>query len=424
MLCSEIISNIEKGVLDGRFKELYGEDAVTAQRLRYKAAGESFLSLYGDGETVVLSVSGRSEISGNHTDHNKGCVLAASVDVDIIAFAKKSGDGVVRVKSAGFDEDVCDLSLKEHGDIRYSSRAIIYGVEDGFKKKGYVTGGFSAYTTSTVLKGSGLSSSAAFEDMIGYIFSVLYNGSAVPAVEIAKISRYAENEFFGKPCGLMDQVACAVGGFVFIDFGGDEPVIERIPFNLSAAGYDLCIVNTGGNHADLNEDYASVPAEMKAVAGLFGKKVLRGLTEEDIYEHLPYIREKLGDRAALRAIHFIRENFRVNVQRHALLEGDIGTFLGRVRASGDSSYKYLQNVYTVKNPEEQGLSLALCVTERLLGGNGVFRVHGGGFAGTIQAFVPHRKTADYKKDIEKIFGAGSCTVLHVRAEGLAPVVKE
>ena len=203
----------------------------------------------------------------------------------------------------------------------------------------------------------------------------------------------------------------------------EEPVIEKVPFDLCAAGYDLCIVNTGGNHADLNEDYASVPSEMKAVAGLFGKKVLRGLTEEDICGHLPYIREKLGDRAALRAIHFIRENERVIRQRDALRSGDTDTFLEYVKSSGDSSYKYLQNVYTVKNPSEQGLSLALCVTEKLLEGKGASRVHGGGFAGTIQAFVPSGMTADYKEKIEKIFGKGSCTVLHVRAEGLAPVVK-
>ena len=342
MFIPEIIDHIENGFADGRFAALYGADRIGEQRKRYTDAVRAFEALYGDGDCRILSVSGRSEISGNHTDHNRGCVLAASVDVDIIAVVKKTDGGVIRVKSKGFDEDVCPLrGVPDKKSVRYSSKAIIYGVCDGFEKRGYETGGFSAYTTSTVLKGSGLSSSAAFEDMIGYILSVLYNGDSVSDVEIAKISQYAENEFFGKPCGLMDQVACAVGGFVYIDFGGDEPEITPVPFDLTAAGYDLCIVNTGGNHADLNEDYASVPAEMKSVAALFGKEVLRGLTEADIISRLPEIREKLGDRAALRAIHFVRENDRVVKQKDALLRGDADTFLSLAKGSGDSSYKYL-----------------------------------------------------------------------------------
>ncbi|MBO4423470.1 MAG: galactokinase [Clostridia bacterium] len=424
MFIPEIIDHIENGFADGRFAALYGADRIGEQRKRYTDAVRAFEALYGDGDCRILSVSGRSEISGNHTDHNRGCVLAASVDVDIIAVVKKTDGGVIRVKSKGFDEDVCPLrGVPGKKSVRYSSKAIIYGVCDGFEKRGYETGGFSAYTTSTVLKGSGLSSSAAFEDMIGYILSVLYNGDSVSDVEIAKISQYAENEFFGKPCGLMDQVACAVGGFVYIDFGGDEPEITPVPFDLTAAGYDLCIVNTGGNHADLNEDYASVPAEMKSVAALFGKEVLRGLTEADIISRLPEIREKLGDRAALRAIHFVRENDRVVKQKDALLRGDADTFLSLAKGSGDSSYKYLQNVYTTKNPSEQGLSLALCVTEGLLSGRkAAYRVHGGGFAGTVQAFVPRGFTQTYKTETEKIFGKGSCSVLHVRAEGTADII--
>ena len=424
MLCSELVSYFENGGADKRFAELYGEKNIIKQRQRYKDAARNFLSLYGDGECVVLSVSGRSEISGNHTDHNKGCVLAASVDVDIIAVVKKTDDGTVRVKSEGFEEDVCPLDkIPNMKKILYSSKAIIYGVCDGFRRKGYETGGFCAYTTSTVLKGSGLSSSAAFEDMMGYILSVLYNGGAVPDVEIAKISQYAENEFFGKPCGLMDQVACAVGGFVYIDFGGYDPEIIPVPFDLSAAGYDLCIVNTGGNHADLNEDYASVPAEMKGVAAVFGKKALRGLKEDDIISKLPEIREKLGDRAALRALHFIRENERVKEQKDALQNKDIDRFLMLAKESGDSSYKYLQNVYTTKNPYEQGLSLALCMTEGFLkGSKGAYRVHGGGFAGTVQAYVPAELTDEYKAYMERIFGTDSCSVLHVRAEGTARIV--
>ena len=421
MLGSEFLKYLENGGADGRFAALYGKDAVAAQKSRYAEACTQFLSRYGDGEVRVLSVSGRSEISGNHTDHNKGKVLAASVDVDVIAVAKPSDNGVIRVKSRGFDEDVCKPGAAKKS-ARYTSAAIIEGVADGFVKNGFKVGGFDAYTTSTVLKGSGLSSSAAFEDMIGFILSELYNGGSVDDVTIAKISQYAENEFFGKPCGLMDQIACAVGGFVYIDFGGDQPEVVPTPFDLTAAGYDLCVVNTGGSHADLNEDYASVPGEMKAVAALFGRPVLRGLTEEDIYGRLPEIREKLGDRAALRAIHFIRENERVERQRKALADGDLNTFFELVRASGDSSFKYLQNVYTVKDTVEQGLSLALCVTDAFLGRRGAYRVHGGGFAGTIQAFVPSDMTPDYREKIEKIFGKGSCSVLRVRSEGTAVIV--
>lgn len=424
MLCSDLISYIENGGADPRFAALYGEKNIMRQRARYASAAREFKALYGDGKCTVLSVSGRSEISGNHTDHNKGCVLAASVDVDIIAFVMKTDDGVIRVKSEGFDEDVCPLdSVPLMKDLRYSSKAIIYGVCDGFAKRGYKTGGFCAYTTSTVLKGSGLSSSAAFEDMMGYILSVLYNDDKVDGVETAKISQYAENEFFGKPCGLMDQVACAVGGFVYIDFEGEQPKITPVPFDLTAAGYDLCIVNTGGNHADLNEDYASVPSEMKGVAAVFGKSVLRGLTEDDIIEKMPKIREKLGDRAVLRAIHFIRENERVKEQKNALLNSDIDGFLRLVKESGDSSYKYLQNVYTTKNPSEQGLSLALCMTEGFLKGyKAAYRVHGGGFAGTVQAYVPSSLTDKYKAYMERIFGVNSCSVLHVRAEGTAKII--
>ncbi len=424
MLISQLISYFESGEADARFTELYGEKNIMRERARYASAARSFKELYGDGECVVLSVSGRSEISGNHTDHNKGRVLAASVDVDIIAVVMKTDDAVIRVKSEGFDEDVCPLgNVPDLKDLRYSSKAIIYGVCGGFEKRGYKTGGFRAYTTSTVLKGSGLSSSAAFEDMMGYVLSVLYNDDKVSDVEIAKISQYAENEFFGKPCGLMDQVACAVGGFVYIDFGGDEPEIIPVPFDLTAAGYDLCIVNTGGNHADLNEDYASVPAEMKGVAAVFGKKALRGLTEEDITEKLPEIREKLGDRAVLRAIHFIRENERVLEQKNALLNSDTDRFLQLAKESGDSSYKYLQNVYTNKNPFEQGISLALCMTEGFLKGyKAAYRVHGGGFAGTVQAYVPASLTDEYKSYMERIFGKNSCSVLHVRAEGTARII--
>lgn len=421
MLCSEIILSVRDGKYDERLICLYGKEALELQKERICRAAEAFIKLYGDREARLFSTTGRSEISGNHTDHNHGCVLAASIDLDVIAVAAKTDDNIIRIKSEGFEEDVCPLGSNDFK--KYSSAAIIYGVCDGFKKAGAKTGGFCAYTTSSVLKGSGLSSSAAFEDTVGFILSQLYNGGKVDNVAIAKISQYAENKFFGKPCGLMDQVACAVGGFVFIDFEEAEPKITPIKFDLAGAGYDLCIVNTGGNHADLNEDYASVPAEMKAVAAFFGKEVLRGITRERLIENAPLLREKLGDRPILRAMHFINENERVIKQRDALIKGDFETFLSLVKESGDSSYRFLQNVYTVKNPNEQGLSLALCISEQLLcGGKGVCRVHGGGFAGTVQAFVKRDFTKEYKTQIEKVFGKGSCSVLSVRAEGTAVIV--
>lgn len=421
MITTELIKRINGGEYDATLKELYGD--VSAARERYESAVRSFEKYYGAGDVGIFSVAGRSEISGNHTDHNKGCVLAASVSVDIIAVAAKTDDGVVRIKSEGFDEDVCDLSLPFDKTKRYTSEAIIRGVSDGFEKKGYKTGGLRAYTTSTVLKGSGLSSSAAFEDCVGLLLSEMYNGGSVAAVEIAKIAQYAENEFFGKPCGLMDQVACANGGFVFIDFENAEPNIVPIAFDISKEGYDLCIVNTGGNHADLNEDYASIPRDMKNVASLFGRPVLRGLTEWDIYSRQSEIRERFGDRALLRAVHFVRENERVVSQKNALLKGDINAFLEGAKSSGRSSYQYLQNVYTVKNVDEQGLSLALCVTEGLLNGTGAaWRVHGGGFAGTVQVFVPREHTEAYKREIEKIFGKDSCKILFVRAKGACRVI--
>ena len=420
MICSDLILSIQNGEYDERLVSLYGKTSLTKEKERVCRAIREFSKLYGDVDARVFSTTGRSEISGNHTDHNHGCVLAASVDLDIIAVACKTDDNIIRVKSEGFDEDVCPLGS---GDFKkYSSAAIIYGVCDGFEKSGAKIGGFRAYTTSSVLKGSGLSSSAAFEDMTGFILSELYNEGKVDNVKIAKISQYAENEFFGKPCGLMDQVACAVGGFVFIDFGKEEPLITPIKFDLAGAGYDLCIVNTGGNHADLNEDYASVPSEMKAVAACFGKETLRGIKREELLSESAQLRQKLGDRPLLRAFHFINENERVVKQRDALMNGDFGTFLSLVKESGDSSFRFLQNVYTNKNPNEQGLSLAICISENILGDNGVCRVHGGGFAGTVQAFVKRGFTDEYKTQIEKVFGKGSCSVLSVRAEGTAVII--
>lgn len=433
-----LLSAIDGGDLDAACEALGHAGDTAARRARVRGVVETFAARYGfDREVALFTVAGRSELSGNHTDHNHGCVVAASISLDILCVASPRPDGVIRLYSEGFGEDVVELSDQNTPDpaLYGTSAALIAGVAAGFVKDGYVVGGFDACTVSNVFKGSGLSSSAAFEDMVGTVLSHLYNGGAVDAVTVAKLSQYAENVYFGKPCGLMDQVACAVGGIVAIDFADPTaPVIEPIDFNMTAAGYHLCIVNTGGNHADLTDDYASVPAEMKAVAAMFGQSVLRDVEEEAVIAALPAIRAEVGDRAALRALHFFAENRRVAAQKKALLsavaaanEGNIPArdaaldeFFGHVLASGRSSFCYLQNVYTTKNVAEQGLSLALCLCESLLGGQrAAYRVHGGGFAGTIQAFVPTHLVDKFTALMDATFGAGATADLRIRSVGAA-----
>ena len=422
MNLQNIKNALQTGELDARLSQVYGADAVVAQRSRYLAAIDSFAALFGsDRDVSLFSVSGRSELSGNHTDHNHGCVVAASINLDIIAVASANNSSIIRVKSEGFGMDEVDIAAYSTPDpaMFATSASIIAGMSAQFTACGLATGGFDAYTTSDVLKGSGISSSAAFEDMIGNILNHLYNDGKVDNVEIAKMSQKAENQFFGKPCGLMDQVACAHGGIVAIDFADPlAPVIRGIPFDITGAGYALCIVNTGGNHADLTDDYASIPAEMKAVAAYFGKKVLREVDEADVIAAIPALREQLGDRAILRALHFFSENKRVLAQTDALLSDDLDAFLSHVCTSGQSSFCYLQNIYTTKAPNEQGLSLALCLAERVLSGKrAAWRVHGGGFAGTIQAFVPVEYVEEFRATMDSALGAGACLPLHIRQIG-------
>ncbi len=409
-----------KDVMD----KIYANRSAASVQARYNAAFDEFESIYGEADALsVFSVAGRSEICGNHTDHNYGKVLAASIDLDIIAIVKKTNDNTIRVKSAGFPEDTVSLDqLTPVFEDTGRSAALIRGVCDGFMKNGHAIGGFTAYTTSDILGGSGLSSSAAFEDMIGTILNYLYNDGAIDYIEISKISQYAENVHFGKPCGLMDQVACAAGGFVTIDFEDPKkPIAERIAFDLSEKGYSLCIVNTGGSHANLTDDYAAVPAEMKAVAGYFGKPVLRGLTETDIIANTAALRKEYGDRAVLRALHFLRENQRVERMLKALANGNTAEFLTIIKESGNSSANLLQNYYSPKAPNEQGITLACAIASEILGDDGAWRVHGGGFAGTMQAFVPHGKMENFRKTMETVFGAGAVTELSVRPLGACAV---
>ena len=425
MKTKALISFIQNKGADEALARIYGEENVDAQRKRYLDAVNEFYDIYGEREVSIFSVPGRSELSGNHTDHNHGKVMAGSIDLDIIAVATKTDDSVIRIKSQGFPEDVVDIkTYKTPNELDFfKSNALIAGMSRAFENAGAKTGGYAAYTTSNVFKGSGLSSSAAFEVMVGNIINHFYNDGKVDNVEIAKMAQYSENVFFGKPCGLMDQMACAVGGFVYIDFEDTKnPVIEKIPFDLSGAGYALCIVNTGGNHADLNDDYASVPFEMKSVAKYFGKEYLRQLDKKTVLDNTEALRQACGDRAILRAIHFFNENERVTTQAEALRAGDVEKFLEYVIKSGNSSFMYLQNVFTTKNVSEQGLSLALAITDSVLAGKGcAFRVHGGGFAGTIQAFVKTELVEEYRSAIDSAFGKGACHVLRIRPDGAIKV---
>ncbi|MCD8345822.1 MAG: galactokinase [Oscillospiraceae bacterium] len=398
------------------FDQLYqSEDA----KVRFEHVSGEFEKLFKYPATRFFSAPGRTEICGNHTDHNRGRVVAAAVNLDVFAAVKPQTDGVITIKSEGFPIDTVDThNLDVHESEKNTSASLIRGVCMGLKNRGYKVGGFTAYTHSNVLKGSGLSSSAAFEVLIVTILSHLYNDGKVSDIEAAQISQYAENVYFGKPSGLMDQMASSVGGVVGIDFEDlENPVVKALSLDLGKYGYSVCIVDTKGNHAHMTPEYAAVPAEMKAVAGMLGKEVLRELTIDDILNNLPSLRKTLGDRAVLRALHFFDENERVDELVKAIEDGDFEKYLSVIKASGDSSYKFLQNVYASSVPTEQGVSLGLYMSEKLLAGKGATRVHGGGFAGTIQAYVPDEMLESYREGIEKVFGEGSCYALKIRPVG-------
>ena len=370
-------------------------------------------------EVSLFSAPGRSEVCGNHTDHNHGRVLAAGISLDAIAVASKNDTGVVSIKSKGYPMDVisCDDLDVDESNFGKSSE-LIRGILSRFKQLGYNIGGFDATTASKVLSGSGLSSSAAFEVLVCTILNHLYNDGKIDPVVIAQISQYAENVYFGKPCGLLDQMACSVGGFVTIDFNDPaKPIIKKVDFDFASCGHSLCIVDTKGDHSDLTDEYAAVRAEMEAVAAFFGKKVLRELDKETVLENAADIRAAVSDRAVLRAIHFFNDDERVVKEVEALENGDFALFKKLTIESGLSSYMYNQNVYACSAPLSQPLSLALAVSEELLKGKGAWRVHGGGFAGTIQAFVPNEMLDEYKNTMNSIFGDDACYVLSIRPMG-------
>lgn len=404
------------------FKSVYA-DNEELQRERYATLTENFKSYFsveGDDGIEYFSAPGRTEIGGNHTDHQHGRVLAAAVNLDIIAAAKKRDDSMIRLKSHEYTKfDEIDISVLEPKSMeREKSASLIRGIAARVSELGYKVGGFDCYTTSNVLKGSGLSSSAAFEVLVVTVLNHFYNDDKIDPVTVAQIAQYAENVYFGKPSGLMDQTASSVGGFTAIDFNDPKkPVLEKIEFNLSDYGHKLCIVDTRGSHADLTNEYAAVPVEMKSVAEFFGKSVLREVDEIEFYKSIPALREKLGDRAVLRAIHFFDENRRAKEEADKLKEKDFDAFRALVKDSGNSSLMKLQNVFASSDPAHQGLTLALALTGRLLKDRGAYRVHGGGFAGTIQAYVPDDLLDEYKTMIESVFGEGTCYVLNIRTSG-------
>lgn len=402
---------------------LYGsrDGVLVEQTTRYTALLKRHEELFhADGEVLMVSAPGRTEIGGNHTDHNKGKVLAASVNLDTLAAVSPRQDTLVNVHSEGYPAmtiDLADLTLRE--EEKGSTAALIRGVAFRMVEMGYRIGGFDAAIQSTVASGSGLSSSAAFEVLTCAILDALYNGFGMDAKTRAKIGQFAENVYFGKPSGLLDQMASANGGLVYVDFKKEDPDVRPLTFDFAQKGYALVVVATGGSHDDLTDEYAAIPAEMKQVAACFGEDCLRRVRPEEFFANLGSIREKTSDRAVLRALHFFEENARVDAQAEALRRGDVQEFFKHIIASGRSSYMYLQNVYAQKRPQEQSLSVALALAEKMLDGKGAWRIHGGGFAGTTLNFVPQSELNRFITVMKDVFGPKSCHILDIRPEGAA-----
>ena len=417
---NERIQKLKTEAIQCRLRNLYGETQTAAQTERYEALLRRHETLFGCREKVALiSAPGRTEIGGNHTDHNHGRVLAASVNLDALCAVSPREDLHVRFFSEGYAPVEMDLDeLAPVPEEEGTTRALIRGVAAGMKDAGYAIGGFDAAVTSTVAGGSGLSSSAALEVMLTGVLDALYNHFEMTYVQRAQISQRAENVFFGKPCGLLDQMASAAGGLVTVDFADPaNPLVEALNYDFSRRGYALVVVATGGSHADLTDQYAAIPAEMKAVAGFYGQETLRGLTAEQLMENAGELRSRFGDRAVMRAFHFVAENDRVPLQVAALKEDRLDDFLRLIKESGRSSFMYLQNVFAEHG--DQSLSLALCMAESFLGDRGAWRIHGGGFAGTTLNFVPLDRVDAFVAMMNRTFGENACLVLNIRPEGTA-----
>ena len=417
---AELKEIIAGGEFDEKLAQIYlDKDMIPYNRERYVKALDKFTELFGDQEVAIYSAPGRSEVCGNHTDHQNGHVLATSINLDAIAIVAPREDGVIELVSDDMPKEVINVNdIEQDPALEGTTTALIKGVVAGIRDYGFKVGGFTAFVTSDVLMGAGMSSSAAFESLIGTILSGLYNDMKVSSVDVAKIGQYAENVYFGKPCGLMDQMASSVGGFVAIDFKNTQaPIIENIPVDFSSYGHALCIIDTKADHADLTDEYAAIPREMKAIAGYFSAECLREISRADVILNMGILRQKYGDRAVLRALHFFEENERVDKLVHSLRHQHFDDFLSSINESGNSSYKYLQNIFAVSDYTHQAVGIALNVAEHALTRKGACRVHGGGFAGTIQAFVPQDILKSFIVDIEKVFGAGSCHVLSIRPVG-------
>lgn len=421
MLIDDLIKKLHCGTYYMKFKSVYGDNDAERQAARYEKTAMNFLKYYPSRKSYdvsVFSAPGRTEIGGNHTDHQHGYVLAAAVNLDVIAIAAFHNDNVIRIKSEGyvaFEVKLDDLAVRGYCN---ESSELVRGIAARFIEMGVRIGGFDLYSTSDVLSGSGISSSAAFEILIGTIINEHYNEGKANAVNIAKIGQYAENVYFGKNSGFMDQMVSSVGGLVGIDFNDIEnPEIKSIDCRFEKFGYCICITDTKGSHADLTDDYAAVRLEMECVAGKLGSNRLRSVDEKIFYSKIPIIRQSCSDRAILRAAHFFDENRRARQEAEALENGEFELFLELVKNSGDSSAVFLQNLYSVASPENQGITLAILISKKILGCNGAVRVHGGGFAGTIQAIVPCGTIEIYESEMNRIFGEGACKRLYVRPIG-------
>ena len=418
MNTKQIIKKIEEGFFDARLLEIYVDDGMLEyQKKRYADAVREYEKRFGEDDVKIFSVPGRSEVAGNHTDHQHGCVMACSINLDIIIVAAYADE--FRLYSNGREIEginINDLSLKM--SQQHTSLALVKGVLHKLKQDGHKIGNVRAVMNSNVLVGSGLSSSAAFEVAVGAMMSFMFNDGKISKIEIAKDSQYAENVYFGKPSGLMDQTASSVGNILTIDFEDPEkPVVNKLDVDFDQTGLKLCIINCWASHADLTGEYAAVPVEMQEIAGYFGQKVLRKVDRTDFLNAVPELRRKFGDRAVLRAFHFYADNDRVPKQAEALESGKIDEFLRLISESGRSSWMYLQNIVPNGANEHQEMAVALALCDVLLNGKGAFRVHGGGFAGTCQAFVPEELIDQFTKDMERLLGEGCCHVLNIRSVG-------
>lgn len=405
--------------LPERAKKIYPENQWEAQEQRYTAAAKQFITLFGTEHEAIFSAPGRSEICGNHTDHNMGKAVGGAVTLDILAMVAPRNDGVIHIIAEGFppvELNTCDTELKE--EEKGGSAALVRGICRKMKEYGFKIGGFNAYTTSNVLKGSGLSSSAAFEVLIVSVLDHLYNEGTMDPKQMAIISQFAENVYFGKASGMLDQLSCAFGGMISIDFEDPtDPIIHPIDFDFATTGHAMVITDVHSDHADLTADYVAIKSEMQSIAKYFDKEYLRQVDAVEFYQSLPALKKELHERALIRASHYFSENDRVDALYDALEQKDFEAFKAVVNASGRSSYMYLQNIYSDHSPTAQAMSLALCITEKLLGDKGAWRVHGGGFGGTIQAHVPNDMVDTYIAEMDRIFGAGSSCALQIRPCG-------